>query len=185
MIFAAQVCVESPNGVHTCDEHISRDNNALPTPVANALRQTGNSATIDVMPTPATNTCLFYDKDATATDECVVTNGTAIMHIPPRMAELPKATVTTKTTTPYTLLATEDEIVLCDATSNAITLNLPAAASAGSGRRYIVKKIDATARLCTIDANGTEKIDGELTQVLSQPDTAIQLLTNGSNWFIY
>ena len=146
--FGAQSCVESPTGVWTCDQNIARDNNALPTPVANAVRLTGNSATISVMPTPAANACLFYDRDASATDECVLSSGTSLMHIPPRSSELPRILVTTKTTTPYTATATEDEVILCDATAQANVVNLPAAATAGSGRRFTIKKIDSSGNTC-------------------------------------
>jgi len=137
------------------------------------------------MPTPEADSCKMFDMDASSVDECVITNGTTLMHIPPLASELPRGTVTTKTTTPYTLLATTDEIVLCDATSQNNVLNLPAAASAGSGRKYVIKKKDSTAHTCTVTPNGAEKIDGQSTQVIDVQYTSISLFTDGSNWFIY
>jgi hypothetical protein len=184
--YAQSACIQSPTGYWTCGGAIIvTDNNALPTPQPNVQAVTGNNATIDVMPTPQANSCKMFDMNAGATDDCVITNGTTIMHIPPQASELPRVTITTKTTTPYTLGATADEFVLCDATSQNNILNLPAAGTAGSGRRYVIKKKDSTAHTCTVTPNGTEKIDGKATQVIDVQYTSISLFTDGSNWFIY
>lgn len=184
--WAAAPCVESPAGYWTCGGAItSSDNNVLPTPVANAERVIGNNASIAVMPTPAANLCMFFDMDASSTTTCVLANGTTLMHIPPTGAELPRIAISTQTTTPYTVGATADEVVLCDATAQSNVINLPAAATAGAGRRYIVKKIDATGHTCTVTPNGSEKIDGAATQVITSQYTGIPMVTDGQNWFLY
>lgn len=74
-----------------------------------------------------------------------------------------------------------DRILELDATSNAITLTL-LPASAFEGRVLVVKRIDDTnTYVITIDADGTETIDGELTQELYAGES-FQLYSNGSTW---
>lgn len=73
--------------------------------------------------------------------------------------------------------------VLCDASSNAITINLPAAAS-HNGREYNVKKIDSTANTITVDGNGSETIDGSTTAIITEQYASITVQSDGSNWHI-
>jgi hypothetical protein len=77
-----------------------------------------------------------------------------------------------------------DVVLICDATAQNVTINLPAA-SGLDGRTYYVKKIDSTAHTCTIDANGSELIDGALTLVLATQWTAVTLITEGTTWYIF
>ena len=70
---------------------------------------------------------------------------------------------------------------LCDCTSNAITINLPAGVS---GTQYVIKKIDSTANAVTIDANGSELIDGAATLAVSTQYDSITITSDGSNWFL-
>lgn len=74
-------------------------------------------------------------------------------------------------------------VTLCDATSNAITVNLPTA-SAATGRIYHIKKIDSSVNAVTIDASSTQQIDGQLTKVLSTQYESVTITSDGSNWFI-
>ena len=91
-------------------------------------------------------------------------------------------TITTVTKTgAYTLLAS-DQNVLGDATSGAFTLTLPAAAS-NSGQVYYITKIDSSTNVVTIDANGSETIDGELTLELGGQYNSVQIISDGSNWY--
>ena len=76
-----------------------------------------------------------------------------------------------------------DNVALCDCTSNAITINLPAASTA-SGLQYHIKKIDSSSNTVTVDADGTETIDGALTQVISAQYESITIVCDGSNWHI-
>lgn len=183
---AQTACLQSPTGTWTCGGAvIVTDNNGLPTPAPNVLTVTANNCPTCVMPTPVAGTCKLFDMAATGTDTCVATNGTAIMHIPPLGSELPRIAISTQTGTPYTVGATADEVVLCDATAQSNVINLPAAATAGAGRRYIIKKTDSTGHTCTVTPNGSEKIDGAATQVITSQYTGIPLVTDGSNWFLY
>lgn len=87
--------------------------------------------------------------------------------------------ITTKTGA-YTLTAA-DGIVLCDASGGVFTITLP---PASSNIMYSIKKIDSSGNIVTIDADGSETIDGDLTVSLDAEGESITLVTDGSNWFI-
>lgn len=69
----------------------------------------------------------------------------------------------------------------CDATSGAITLNLPTAKVA-AGRTIVVKKIDSSGNAVTIDGNGSETIDGATTLAISSQWGTARLYSNGKTW---
>lgn len=89
--------------------------------------------------------------------------------------------ITTKTAS-YTATAT-DSTILCDATSGALTITLPAAASS-SGRIFTIKKIDTSGNSITIDGNGSETIDGATSQNLDTQWEAATVQSNGTAWYI-
>jgi hypothetical protein len=76
------------------------------------------------------------------------------------------------------------KMLLCNATSGAQTITLPAAATAGDGFTFAIKKTDATANAVTLDASGSETIDGSLTYALSTQNKGIILTTNGTAWYV-
>lgn len=80
-------------------------------------------------------------------------------------------------------VATTDSTILCDASSGALTLNLPGA-SAANKRVLHIKKVDASGNAVTIDANGSETIDGAMTTALSAQWESVTLQSDGSAWFI-
>jgi hypothetical protein len=71
-------------------------------------------------------------------------------------------------------------VILCGA-AGAITLTLPAAATA---RKCHLTFINKSGNAVTIDANGSETIDGSLTIQLSSVRSSVTLLTDGTEWFI-
>ena len=73
--------------------------------------------------------------------------------------------------------------VLCECTSNAITINLPAV-SGNEGLVYNIKKIDSTGNAVTVDANSSETIDDATTQTISSQYDSIQIICDGSEWWI-
>lgn len=79
--------------------------------------------------------------------------------------------------------ANTERYLLCDTTSNAITVDLVAAATAGDGYRIDIKIVDAT-NAVTIDASTTETIDGSLTQAITNLYDNMSLVCDGSNWHI-
>lgn len=93
-----------------------------------------------------------------------------------------QASVTTVTET--TTLGSAHYTVLVDATAGAVTINLPSAASAysaGRGRIYQIKKIDA-ANTVTVDGNGAETIDGQATLALTAQWQSVTIQSNGTSW---
>tara|TARA_R100000664_G_C2759368_1_gene149062 strand:+ start:6254 stop:7804 length:1551 start_codon:yes stop_codon:yes gene_type:complete len=76
--------------------------------------------------------------------------------------------------------------ILCDTSSNAVTINLPAAADSDNRVFYIKDKggnAGTTSRAITIDPNASETIDGAATVDIDQDYGSIQLICDGSNWF--
>jgi hypothetical protein len=70
-----------------------------------------------------------------------------------------------------------------DASGAARTITLPTASSA-KWRKYIIKKIDASANTVTIDASGAETIDGALTITLTVQWQSIEIQSNGTSWIL-
>lgn len=87
------------------------------------------------------------------------------------------------TLTATTTVTFSHTIVWCDATSGAITMNLPTA-STSTGVIYMFKKIDTSANAVTIDPNGAETIDGAATYVLREQDDSVLIQSNGTVWRI-
>jgi hypothetical protein len=89
----------------------------------------------------------------------------------------------TSKTADYTATA-NDDVILVSASGAAVTITLPAAASS-SGKAYYIKRTDQTpANAVTIDANGSETIDGATTRKLSTRYEALVLACDGSNWHV-
>jgi hypothetical protein len=93
-------------------------------------------------------------------------------------------TVITKTTTYPVALADFGKTILCDATSGGFDIDLPAAATAGDGFWVVVKKIDSSVNLITIDGNGTETIDGDQTPDLDTQYESLIIACDGTSWHV-
>lgn len=71
-----------------------------------------------------------------------------------------------------------------DATGAATTVYLPAA-NLAKGKKYIIKKIDSSVNIVTIDANGSDTIDGSSTKTLTAQYDAIFIESDGlSTWHV-
>mgnify|MGYP001175561262 FL=1 len=90
--------------------------------------------------------------------------------------------IVTTAASAYTLTRL-DAIVLVDATTSAVTVNVPAAASYNE-RQWIVKKIDASANAVTLDATGANTIDGAGTLALASQWDSAHIVSNGTAWFV-
>ena len=90
-------------------------------------------------------------------------------------------TVVTKTST-YTA-SVDDNTILCNGTSAAFTITLPAS-SGNSGLKYNIKKTDSSVNAITIDGNASEAIDGNLTVSLSSQYDSYTIQCDGTNWYI-
>ena len=76
-----------------------------------------------------------------------------------------------------------DYLIIADATAGAITLTLPPVALV-PGRIYVFKRINSGANTVTVDAYGSETIDGALTHVLSPQWNSITIISDGAAWYI-
>lgn len=92
-----------------------------------------------------------------------------------------QANLVTKTGA-YTATAS-DYTIICDASSAAFTITLPAAAS-HTDRIYHIKKIDSSSNTVTVDGNGSEPIDDATTAVLTTQYESITIQSTGSEWWI-
>lgn len=92
--------------------------------------------------------------------------------------------VSNKKTTDYTAKI-DDFMVLCDATSNDVTITLPAA-STMSNRVLVVKRTDnSTSNTCDIAPDTGETIDESTTnRYLIGQYVSIELLSDGTQWWI-
>jgi Tfp pilus assembly protein PilW len=90
----------------------------------------------------------------------------------------PQTTLTV--TENVTLNNNHGAVILCGA-SGAITITLPAAASA---RKCPLTFINKSGNTVTIDANASETIDGSSTIQLASVRASATLLTDGTEWFI-
>jgi len=70
-----------------------------------------------------------------------------------------------------------------DASSGAVTVTLPEAASS-RGRVLFVKKTDSSSNAVTIDGNGSETVDGATTQDLFLQYECLQVICDGTGWAI-
>jgi len=88
------------------------------------------------------------------------------------------------TLTATTLTIDNEDVVLVDddTAGSAVTVTLPTAVGI-SGRWIDIKKLGTTA-VVTVDADGTETIDGSLTAVILVQYESITLLSDGANWNI-
>lgn len=79
--------------------------------------------------------------------------------------------------------AANESIILVDASSGAVAINMPAS-SGLSGREYIIKKTDSYSSTVTITPDGSETIDGASSYVISDQYSGITIVSDGSNWFV-
>ena len=76
-----------------------------------------------------------------------------------------------------------DRYVLADATKGAFKVTLPSA-SLCPGKAYTVKKTDSSAHAVTVVSAAGHTIDGATAYYLRSPHSAVDLVSNGANWFV-
>lgn len=91
-------------------------------------------------------------------------------------------TKTVKTVTANYTATTADDVILVDASSNAVTVTLYTS-SGNAGKELTLTRIDTSANIVTIDGNGSENIQRALTQTLVT-DESYSLVADGSNWYL-
>lgn len=154
---------------------------------ADQTKLNGIEALADV--TDATNVAAAGAYVAGGTDVAIADGGTAASTEAGARANLEFQTnvtggVTEVTVTSYTVLATDHTLTVDEtAIGGNVTINLPAVATVGSGFELTVKKTGSTFST-TIEGDGTETIDGELNQLLSNENAAITIVSNSTGWDI-
>ncbi|NIA67768.1 hypothetical protein HBA54_04120 [Pelagibius litoralis] len=101
---------------------------------------------------------------------------------PVRAAEPTSTTVISKSTTYTVTSADNGRLIKADATAGAFTITLPPAATAGNGFEVTVKKVDSSANAVTLDADGSETIDGGTDISLPNQHDAVQVRSDGTAW---
>lgn len=94
------------------------------------------------------------------------------------------------TPTPIRVIAKSDAIkdtdgvVVVDSTGTWRSVGLPAAATAGAGREYVVKNVGSPATQTTINAASGETIDGAASVVMTAQGASTRVISDGSAWWI-
>jgi hypothetical protein len=92
-------------------------------------------------------------------------------------------TVVKVTGSTYTASTTTGEvIILADASSNPITINLPTVV--GNTGKYTIKKTDSSSNFITVDPISSETIDDGTTAEIKVQYESITLITDNTEWFI-
>ena len=91
-----------------------------------------------------------------------------------------RAFTRTVSSTSYTV-QDEDHTVLVNASGGPVTINLPAD-SPRAFRLVVIKKIDSGSNEVTIDAAGSQTIDGNLTYTLARQYQSVVLQSNSTAW---
>lgn len=88
----------------------------------------------------------------------------------------------TSVSTDYTA-TTDDEVLLVDGSGASLTIRL-FDATASSGDKILIKKIDSSTNSITIDGSSSQTIDGDTTTTLNTQYESLNLLSDGSNWHV-
>lgn len=87
----------------------------------------------------------------------------------------------------YTVVVGDNgKLILADAAAGAVTIALPAAATAGAGFKLTAKKTNmiSSTQTVTLDGDSAETIDGETTYVLYLKNQSVTIVCDGSNWHV-
>jgi len=87
------------------------------------------------------------------------------------------------TITANTTLVNTDNAIICNAVAGGFTVTLETAVG-NSGVVHHLKKSDTTTNIVTVDANGSQTIDGDLTLDITDPLVSITIVSDGSNWHV-
>lgn len=92
--------------------------------------------------------------------------------------------------TSNTTLSAAHHHVFVDATSGNLTITLPAlsaAVTSGSGREYIIHRVDGTANTVTVDGNGSETINGLASIDINTQYSVLRVIarSTGTGWYTF
>jgi hypothetical protein len=86
-----------------------------------------------------------------------------------------------RTITTDATLDIAEQLILVNAAAGAVTITPPSAAGVG-GKRYIIKKTDASANGWTFDPAGSETVDGATTLSNNTQNQAVTIESDDTNW---
>ena len=90
---------------------------------------------------------------------------------------------TVVSSTPYSAaFVTGYPVLLVNAASASVTVNLPTAVS--NSASYTIKKTDSSTNTVIIDGSGSETIDGGTTATLTIQYESITIVSDNTNWHI-
>ena len=75
------------------------------------------------------------------------------------------------------------DLVKCNPTGGAFSVTLPAASTA-TGNPIWIKNVSASTNTITIDADGSETIDGATTKTITTARSSVVLLSDGTEWLV-
>ena len=107
----------------------------------------------------------------------------ALARLERRMERAGLADVTETKTTSFTVPASGATRFLIDTSGGTVTATLPAVSGRAAGRRYTFKKVDANAQMRVNAASG-EKIDGSAGAMRTAQWSAINVWSDGADWYI-
>lgn len=82
----------------------------------------------------------------------------------------------------YTALAT-DETINVDASSGNVTIAIPTAVGV-QGKRYDIRKSDVSGNTVTLDPNGSQTINADLTKIITEQYTSLTIESDNANWMV-
>lgn len=97
--------------------------------------------------------------------------------------KLASRTLPSSTKTAAYTATIDDGLILCDATSGAFTVTLPAV-SGNAGLELTIKKIDASVNAITVDGNASETIDDAATASLASQYNSVTVVCDGVEWWV-
>lgn len=86
-------------------------------------------------------------------------------------------------TSNYTMTLS-DKLILANATSGGFTVTLPLAATVAPEDVYTIQKTDDTGNIIAVASQGSETIQGASSQSLDAQWEAMNVRSNGINWYI-
>ena len=157
------------------------------TPSLATVATTGAYSDLSGLPTLGTAAALDVGTSATnvvqldGSARLPAVDGSLLTNLPSG-GSAPSVTVSSPSTSQTLSAPSGIEEVYIYTPSTAISVNLVAAATCGSGFKYQIK--NRSANTITIDPNGSETVDGSATFALSTQEASLTLITDGSSWFI-
>lgn len=79
-------------------------------------------------------------------------------------------------------MVSSDDVIFTNSTSGSVVITLPTAS--GQGGKEIMIKRSSGSNLVTIQADGSETVDGSSSYIMNHQYESISLISNDSNWFI-